>query len=81
MRQVPKTPPVADCFCGARAKLIDWDFRDAWRVMCDKNHTLTGEFVTRHRAICRWNNEVEKRKAEINKKQPEDARAMARGEM
>lgn len=56
-----KTPPISDCWCGAKAKLIDWDFRDQWRVMCDKNHTLTKECGTTHRATCLWNNRVIKK--------------------
>jgi hypothetical protein len=61
MKQKLITPPIMDCICMSKARLIDWEFRDRWRVMCDKNHTFTGEFNTRHRAVCRWNNEVSRR--------------------
>ncbi|WP_230688592.1 hypothetical protein, partial [Streptococcus pneumoniae] len=42
------------------AKCIDWNFNMRYRVICDKNHIATGEFNTRHRDICRWNNEQKK---------------------
>lgn len=58
MKQTPVTPQISDCFCGSKAKAIDWDFKDMWQVMCDKNHTLTKECGTRHRATCLWNNRI-----------------------
>lgn len=61
MKQPIFTPPIEKCaVCGAEAKCIDWNFNMRYRVMCDKNHIATGEFNTRHRAICRWNNEQKK---------------------
>lgn len=62
MKQVPITPAIKDCICGAKAVAVDWDFRDRYRVVCDNNHTFMGECNTRHRAICKWNNEILKRK-------------------
>ena len=57
MSQPVKTPPIANCAkCGSQAKVIDWNFRMRYRVMCDNNHTSTGECNTANRAICRWNN-------------------------
>ena len=58
--QKPITPKIKNCTCGASARPIDWDFRDRWRVICDNNHTLTEECGTVHRAICLWNNRIEK---------------------
>lgn len=56
-KQVATTPAIAKCArCGANATCIDWNYRDLWCVMCDKNHTSTRECGTIHRAICRWNN-------------------------
>ena len=60
-KQPIKTPEIKQCFCGAHARLVDWDFRDMWRVMCNNNHTLTKECGTKHRAVCRWNARVEAR--------------------
>jgi len=61
MAQKIKTPPIEPCaICGASAKSIDWYFRSRYRVICDNNHTATGEFNTVHRAICRWNNAQKK---------------------
>ena len=58
MKQPIFTPKIQKCaVCGAEAKCIDWNFNMRYRVMCDKNHIATGEFNTKHRAICRWNNE------------------------
>ena len=57
MKQRVITPPIADCaICGAKAMCIDWDFRFAYKVICDNNHVATRECGTVHRAICRWNN-------------------------
>ena len=61
MDQKIVTPEIAKCAkCGANAKCLDWDFNDQWKVYCDNNHTATRECGTRHRAICRWNNEQTK---------------------
>jgi len=67
MTQKLKTPDVSVCArCGSPAHPIDWTFREMWQVHCDKGHVYSGgECITRHRAICRWNNEQEVlRKAE-----------------
>ena len=57
MSQTVKTPAIKACsICGASAKVVDWDFRMQYRVICDNNHTATKECGTPHRAICRWNN-------------------------
>jgi hypothetical protein len=61
MAQKVTTPPIKNCVkCGTAAKCIDWNFKMRYRVMCDQNHICTGEFNTRHRAICRWNNAQDK---------------------
>lgn len=52
------TPEVSDCYCGAKARTIDWYYNDQWKVYCDKNHTLSKECGSRHRAVCLWNNRV-----------------------
>lgn len=57
-KQKVYTPPIYNCWCGAAARLVDWDFRDCWRVMCDNNHTLTKECGTTNRAVWRWNNRM-----------------------
>ena len=51
-------PEIEDCWCGAKATVLDWDFRGMYRVWCDNNHTLTKECGTINRAIHRWNNRV-----------------------
>lgn len=51
--QIPITPPTRNCWCGAKAHVIDWDYKMMYRVMCDNNHTLTKECGTKHRAIYR----------------------------
>ena len=58
LKQPIYTPPIADCYCSAKAKLIDWNFCGQRRVMCDNNHTLTGEFITQNRAVHKWNNKI-----------------------
>lgn len=65
MKQKVITPPIEDCFCGAKAKPIeDWDFRNQYRIICDNNHTLTKDCKSIHRAICLWNNRVKVKKSE-----------------
>ena len=57
MKQKVITPEIANCArCGAKAVVLDWDFRNKWRVYCDNTHTSTKQCGTAHRAICRWNN-------------------------
>lgn len=51
-------PQIEDCWCGAKATVIDWDFRGMYKVMCSNNHSLTKECITVNRAVCRWNNRV-----------------------
>lgn len=58
MKQIPKTPAILNCWCGAPARVIDWNDAFMYQVMCDVNHTLTKECASAHRAICRWNNRV-----------------------
>jgi len=61
MSQKIYTPAIKACAkCGAPAKVLDWNFNMRYRVMCDNNHTATGECNTQHRAICRWNNKQDK---------------------
>lgn len=62
MSQEVVVPPVSDCWCGAKARVIDWDYRSMYRVWCDNNHTLTAECGTVNRAAHRWNNRVEEKK-------------------
>jgi ssDNA-binding Zn-finger/Zn-ribbon topoisomerase 1 len=51
------TPEILPCAkCGAKARLIDWDFKGHWRVMCDNNHAMKGENITQNRAVHKWNN-------------------------
>jgi hypothetical protein len=51
------TPAILPCAkCGAKARLIDWDFKGHWRVMCDNNHAMKGENITQNRAVHKWNN-------------------------
>lgn len=57
MKQPIFTPKILPCArCGAEAKLVDWDFRDLWRVMCSNNHQTKGENITQNRAVHKWNN-------------------------
>ena len=65
MTQKIFTPLINKCYCGANAKIIDWDFRNMYKVYCDNNHTLTKECGTINRAIHRWNNRVEKVKEKL----------------
>ena len=58
MAQKIITPEIAECYCGAKAMAIDWNYNDMWVVMCDNNHTLSKKCGTKHRAICKWNNRV-----------------------
>jgi hypothetical protein len=73
------TPEVLACPCGSSARPIDWDFRDSWKVYCEKNCTSPlGECLTRHRAVCRWNNLVRLSPDRITKQPTADA---GKGEM
>ena len=55
MNQKIITPPILNCArYGATAKALSWNFN--YKVYCDNNHTSTQECGSRHRAICRWNN-------------------------
>lgn len=63
-KQKVKILQISDCWCGAKARIIDWDFRGMYRVMCDNNHTLTKECGTVNRAVHRWNNRVNEAKNE-----------------
>jgi len=57
MKQKLITPEILPCaICGSAAKVIDWNYNMQYRVICNNNHTVTGSFITRHRAICKWNN-------------------------
>lgn len=58
MAQTVQLPIIKDCWCGAKAICLDWDYRMAYKVICDNNHTLTKECGTKNRAIHRWNNKV-----------------------
>ena len=62
MKQPIFTPEILPCkICGAKAEVLDWEFRMRYRVMCDNNHMIGGECNTVHRAVCRWNNkQIEK---------------------
>ena len=69
MRQPIFTPPISNCICGRTASVIDWDFNERWRVMCDGTcrwqfHYL-GRNSTRHRAICKWNNLMARTRREL----------------
>ncbi len=66
MKQKVITPDIKPCpVCGSRAVALSWNFNFNYQVMCDKNHTLTKECGSRHRAICKWNNAVDKYLIEI----------------
>jgi predicted nucleic-acid-binding Zn-ribbon protein len=55
-KQLPNIPAIDSCIkCGSSAKLIDWDFRDMWAVMCDKCGYSNSECINQHRAVSRWN--------------------------
>jgi hypothetical protein len=54
------TPAISKCFCGADTKIIDWESRGMYRVMCVRNHILTKECATINRAVHRWNQRVQK---------------------
>lgn len=55
-KQKPNIPAIEPCaFCGSSARLIDWDFRDMWCVMCDKCTNSNPECINQHRAVSRWN--------------------------
>jgi ssDNA-binding Zn-finger/Zn-ribbon topoisomerase 1 len=57
MSQPIFTPEIMNCAkCGAKAVLIDWDFNGVWQVQCDNNHSTIGEYITRNRAVHKWNN-------------------------
>ncbi|MNL86306.1 hypothetical protein D3C87_2149650 [compost metagenome] len=56
--QKDAVPDVEDCFCGAKARVVDWSFIGMYRVMCDNNHVLTKECATVNRAVHRWNKRV-----------------------
>lgn len=60
MRQPIFTPEIKDCWCGEKARVIDWNFDGQYQVMCDKNHILTGKYIYVNRAVCKWNNALEK---------------------
>lgn len=49
--QTVRIPEILDCYCGAKAHVVDWDYRMLYRVMCDNNHILRGENITVNRAI------------------------------
>jgi hypothetical protein len=61
MKQKITTPEILNCYCGAKAHPIDWEYKDMWKVYCDNNHTLTKECGSIHRAICLWNNRIKER--------------------
>jgi len=63
-KQKVVVPEILDCWCGAKARPVDWDFRGMWLVMCDKNHYLTKECSTINRAVHRWNARVTLKKQE-----------------
>lgn len=57
------TPDIKNCFCGAKAKIQTWDDYDfIYQVICENKHTLSKYCRTRHRAICKWNNRIDKNK-------------------
>ena len=60
--QTVRIPEILDCYCGAKARVVDWDYRMLYRVMCDNNHSLRGENITVNRAIHKWNNFQNKQK-------------------
>ena len=60
MTQTIYTPPILDCWCGAKALVLDEDFNMQYRVMCNNNHILTKQCNTVNRAVWRWNNKVSK---------------------
>lgn len=70
MKQPIFTPPISNCICGASASAIDWDFNDRWQVHCDRScrwqfKYLGGQNNTSHRAICKWNNLMERTRKEL----------------
>jgi len=65
MKQKVITPPISTCFCGSKAKVVDWNWNERYLVMCDNNHTLSKECGSHHKAICLWNNRVAQKLKEI----------------
>lgn len=62
MKQKVITPKVKNCQCGSEARAI-WMDHDQWQVHCVYNdHRLTPEMGSKHRAVCRWNNTIDKLK-------------------
>lgn len=56
-----KTPEIKKCYCGKDAKVRTWDEYDiVYRVECESNHSLTRYCKNGHRAICKWNNKIDK---------------------
>jgi hypothetical protein len=54
--QKPNIPVIEPCaLCGSSAKLVDWDFRDCWAVMCNNCNASNPECINQHRAVSRWN--------------------------
>ncbi len=62
MKQKVITPKLKDCYCGSKAKVV-WMNYDNFQVHCIENdHRITPEMGSRHRAIFRWNNTLDKMK-------------------
>lgn len=60
MKQKIITPEIKKCCCGSKANLVWMDY-DNWQVHCIENdHRITPEMGSGHRAVCRWNNTIEK---------------------
>jgi len=54
------TPEIKNCHCGSKAKVIWMDYNN-WQVHClDNDHRVTPEMGSSHRAICKWNNTIDK---------------------
>ncbi len=72
MRQKPKTPELSRCWCGADVMTLEGE-QMSYYVICDNNHTMTGQFNSFHRAACVWNNRIKKRleyKLHVNNGKP-----------
>ena len=62
------TPKLLACpICGVMPDVLDWDFKDCWKVYQNCQHSIrkSSETIHRNRAIHRWNNAVIKFKNHI----------------
>jgi len=54
------TPEITNCSCGSKAHIIDEDFNMKYKVICPKCIHKQPSYLSVHRAICKWNNEMKR---------------------